>query len=119
MAVELKVLWLSVFVVFSFLPKMELYQQERRVLVMMGERNRPVSFRPDAQCASCVTALTAAVRSTFSDVLSPDQEIFFQLKSEEWDGVFVDICDGDVPDKSVLKAVPVRPSKEVSGKVSA
>ena len=48
--------------------------------------------------------LCTAVRNAFADVLSPTDEIFLQIKDETWGGMFIDLVDQDVPDRSVLKA---------------
>ena len=47
-----------------------------------------------------------SVRIVFIDVWLPGQEMFLQLKSEEWNGVFLDVAsDQEIADKSVIKAV--------------
>ena len=57
-------------------------------------------------------ALGVAVGEVYSDVLKGEEEIIFQVKREEWDGEFTDLC-GPVPDRAVLLAVVAGPSEEV------
>ena len=64
----------------------------RQVLVMLDERNQTVSFHP---ASGCVKALKAAVANTFCDVVPPVNKVFFQLKSEDWGGVFLDLLESD------------------------
>ena len=56
--------------------------------------------------------LGVAVREVHSDVLKGEEELIFQVKREEWDGEFTDLC-GPVPDRAVLLAVVAGPSEEV------
>ena len=37
-------------------------------------------------------------------MLKGEEDLIFQVKREEWDGEFTDIC-GPVPDRAVIKAV--------------
>ena len=48
-----------------------------------------------------------ATKETFADVLQEEDPcLFFQLRDENWGGLYVDIADGEeIPDKSVLKAI--------------
>ena len=70
----------------------------KTVLVCVGERRRPVQFSGFNQ------QLCTAVRKAFSDVITPTDEVFLQVKDETWGGMFIDLVDQDVPDRSVLKA---------------
>ena len=81
------------------------------VLVCFGERKRPVTLANDAT----VNDLKLAIVNEYQDVLprsssSTDQSVadrlVLQIKSEDWDGAFVDLKDeADVPDRSVLRVV--------------
>ena len=44
-------------------------------------------------------------RSSTSTDESVAEKLILQVKSEEWEGLFVDLKDGNVPDKSVLRNV--------------
>ena len=73
----------------------------KTILVCLGEkheRRRPVQFSGSNQ------QLCSAGRNAFSDVLTPTDEIFLQIKDKTWGGMFIDLVDQDVPDRSVLKA---------------
>ena len=73
----------------------------KTALVCVGEkheRRRPVQFSGSNQ------QLCTAVRNAFSDVIAPTDEVFLQIKDETWGGMFIDLVDQDVPDRSVLKA---------------
>ena len=61
---------------------------KRTVLVSMEGRNRVVDFC--GQAGTDRSALTAAVKIAFSDVLC-GQEFFLQIKDEEWGGAFVEL----------------------------
>ena len=74
------------------------------VLVSLGPRNRTVSFTSDPSTA--YENLKGGIRREFEDVLEPGQDFFLQKKSEEWGGVFIDLCPGTViPDRSIIKAI--------------
>ena len=83
----------------------------KSVLVCFGERKRPVTLPND----SSVNDLKLAIVNEYQDVLprsssSTDQSVadrlVLQIKSEDWDGVFVDLKDAaEVPDRSVLRVV--------------
>ena len=91
-------------------------EAERSVLVTVGGRNRVVRFgiAPSSQSESDKTALTAAVRSAFGDVLVEDQDFILQMKSEDWGGAFVEVMDGQtIPDKATIEAVAVQKRTEV------
>ena len=80
-------------------------------MVQFGENTRvvPLSSVSDAK------ALAQAIRASFKDVLQPGQNIFLQLKSEEWGGAFLNMLETDsMPDRSVVKAVLKATSSEVS-----
>ena len=85
-------------------PKCTMCEEDTRiktVLVCVGERQerrRPVQFSGSNQ------QLCTAVRKAFSDVITPTDEVFLQIKDETWGGMFIDLVDQDVPDRSVLKA---------------
>lgn len=70
----------------------------KTVLVCVGERRRPVQFSGSNQ------QLCTAVRKAFTDVITPTDGVFLQIKDETWGGMFIDLVDQDVPDRSVLKA---------------
>ncbi len=96
---------------------------EKTVLVSIGENNRVVTFQsPTAACettpaepvaATDVGALQVATKAAFSDILWPGQTLFFQIKSQEWGGVFIDLLENEVPDKAVIKALVRNPVPEV------
>ena len=77
---------------------------KKTVLVSFSERNRPVEFTGGME------ELTVATKETFRDLLgNKDPDIFFQLRDEDWGGLFVDVVDASkIPDRSVLKAVVVK-----------
>lgn len=77
---------------------------KKTVLVSLLERNRPVEF------TGGVEELTIATKETFRNLLgNKDPDIFFQLRDEDWGGLFVDVVDASkIPDRSVLKAVVVK-----------
>ena len=86
----------------------------KSVLVCMGGRNRIVSFCAADAGVSDKSALTAAVRTEFGDVLLEKQDFFLQIKDEDWGGAFVELQEEQtVADKAVIEAVIVQKSIEV------
>ena len=88
----------------------------KSILVCFGERKRAVTLARD----SSVFELKLAIVREYSDVLarsststdeSVAERLILQVKSEEWEGLFVDLKDGNVPDKSVLRIVEDRSHK--------
>ena len=54
------------------------------------------------------SALTAAVRAQFGDILSEKQDFFLHIKDEDWGGAFVELLEEqNVSDKAVIEAVIV------------
>ena len=86
---------------------------ERKVLIVINEHRRPVSFSCHHDLDESRKALTAAICAKFNDVVPLKSEFIFQVKSEEWGGEFVDWCEADIADKSVVKTVLVPTSVEV------
>ena len=80
----------------------------KHILACLGERKRPVEFQTQSDDdSSGRDTLLLSIREVFADVLSPDTEIFLQIKSEEWQGEFVDLGEGAVvPDRAVLRVIP-------------
>ncbi len=77
----------------------------KTVLVYFQEHRRPVTFRSGTGDAK---ALLDAAGQVFADVLEDDttlSRVLLQVKSEEWDGEFVDVGDCSIEDKSKVRAV--------------
>ena len=74
---------------------------EKNVLVVFGKRLQPISFfEGDDEPGKVLQK----ARLEFCNVLSGEEELFLQIKDEDWDGMFVDTRPGQIlPDKSVLK----------------
>lgn len=80
---------------------------EKTVLVKLetvsGCRNRPIAFKGGKK------ELILATEEKFKDVLVMDGELYMQILDESWgDGVFVDLLDQNISDRSVLKAVEIK-----------
>ena len=85
----------------------KLKMTEKRVLVCLGKRRRPVCFTSNPQEEkSDKSIITKKVREEFDDVLNQaDLSLIIQQKDLEWDE-WVDILDdANVPNKSVLQVV--------------
>ena len=83
----------------------------KKVLVCLGERRREVSFAAgnEKEDGGDVKALLDATGEVFADVLTSTsqgerEKLILQMKSEDWDGEFVD-AEGEIPDKAVLRAL--------------
>ena len=87
----------------------------KTLLVCFGERKRPITLPAEAS----VSDLKLQIVQEYRDVLpqgssSTDETIaeslILQVKAENWDGVFVDVKNGDdIVDKSVLRIVTANP----------
>ena len=72
----------------------------KTVLIPLEDRNRLTS-------SGSKEDLIKEIWMTFKDVLgetSKTSELVLQIKDELWQGLFVDVMDQDIPDRSVLKA---------------
>ncbi len=71
----------------------------KTVLVCLGERKRSISFPSSNPYLERLT-LIEGIQNTFSDVLAGPSTgsptFFLQVKSEEWDGEFLDLKEEDV-----------------------
>ena len=81
---------------------------EKTVLCCLKEHKVTVTYSKGS-----IEELTQAVRDEFtSGAIPTDSTVFFQLKSEDWDGEFIDVKkDDDIPDRSVLRVVVEKPNK--------
>ena len=70
---------------------------KKTVLVSLDDRNRPVTFTGNKQ------ELLKEIKTVFKDLLG-DSQVFLQVKDENWGGIFIDVLEQEIPDKSVLKA---------------
>ena len=87
----------------------------KEVLVCLGERKRPITLAKDAS----VDDLKVCVVREYGDVIprsssATDEAIasslILQVKSETWDGVFVDVkSEDEVVDKSVFRVATATP----------
>lgn len=77
---------------------------EKEVLVKVGERSRPVSFRSFSNPPKERESLLVAIKDTYKDILKEDDEFLVKIKSERWNGEFVEL-DGDqvVGNNSILQ----------------
>ena len=77
---------------------------ERRVLVKLGDSNRPVSFLSDGQNDQDV--LKEEIRKIYRDEIPESSSFILQIK-DEWGGEFVDISPSqtEVASKSILKVI--------------
>ena len=64
----------------------EMETPTKTVLVNMGENTRVVTFATSSDVDDA-EALAVAIKTTFADILLPNQTFFMQIKSEEWAGV--------------------------------
>ena len=79
--------------------------EEKRVLVKLGDSNRPVSFLSDGENDQDV--LNEEIRKVYRDEIPVNSSFILQIKDEEWGGEFVDISSAqtNIVDKSILKVV--------------
>ena len=88
----------------------------KKVLVCLRER-REVTFSSGGGKEGDISSLLDAVAKVFADVLpaeDPTHQLILQKKNEDWDGEFIDAV-GEIPDKSVVRAVRMGGSSEGLG----
>ena len=83
------------------------------VLVSVGENRRIVSFS-STPASTDAEVLSKAIKETFGDILKSDQEFFIQAKNEEWGGLFLDVLDQEIVDKTVVNVLLKPQTHEVS-----
>ena len=71
---------------------------KKEVLVVYGDRRRPIVFEPCEDPKEERMRLLEAVKATFSDLLGEEKGVYLQTKSDKWDGQMIDVvdsvCDG-------------------------
>ena len=87
----------------------------KEVLVCFGERKRPITLANNA----AVEDLKLCVVREYGDVIPRSSSatdetlassLILQIKSERWDGVFIDVKPGDeIVDKSVFRVATATP----------
>lgn len=77
-------------------------------------KNGQSSTENDKSGTEEVDSLTEAVRCVFQDVIPPSSRVFLQIKSEDWEGAFIDIAGTEsIPNHAVIRAVVEKPSPQV------
>ena len=95
-------------------------QTEKTVLVRFCERSRPITFTSGGSDSESDSDLVLKqFLRTFDDQITKSaaqrNELFLQIKEEEWGGEFVDVSREQViPDRSVLKVLVEKSEKKVS-----
>ena len=82
-------------------------QKTKSVLVCLGNVNRAISF-PEGSVGDEKKALFDGIKAAFSDILDDNNRItkpIFLVKNEKWRNEFVDIGDGVIPDRAVVRVV--------------
>ena len=78
---------------------------QKEVLVVYGDRRRPIVFEPSDDPKEERVRLLDAVKAAFSDLLVSEtgdgiNNLYFQTKSDKWDGQMIDlvdnVCDGAI-----------------------
>ena len=67
---------------------------QKTVLVCFKEHKRLLTYSGSRD------ELKERVYQVFQDVISSDTNFFLQIKDQEWDGVYLDLLDQDIPDRS-------------------
>lgn len=75
----------------------------KEVLVVLGERSRPVLFEGTGNISTESNNLVEAAKKVFEDILqsgSHDSRYYFQVESVQWNGQLIDMVaplkDGDI-----------------------
>ena len=73
---------------------------KKEVLVVYGDRRRPIVFEPCEDPKEERVRLLEAVKVAFSDLLEEEEGLYLQTKSDKWDGQMIDVvdsvCDGAI-----------------------
>ena len=74
---------------------------KKEVLVVYGDRRRPIVFEPSKDPKEERLRLLEAVKIAFSDLLVESEEgLYLQTKSDKWEGQMIDVvdsvCDGAI-----------------------
>ena len=76
---------------------------QKVVLVQYKERTKKIKFTSSTE-DNDLPHLKDAVLQAYSGILSVGQSnMVFQIQSKEWNGVFIDVLDGGIPNCSVLR----------------
>lgn len=91
---------------------------KKQVLCCVGERRRPITYSYTAEdsedCKTEWHLLTEAVRCVFQDMIPSSSHAFLQIKSEDWEGLFIDIAGTEsIPNHAVIRAVVEKPLSQV------
>lgn len=98
---------------------MALEQVEKTVLVCFCERSRPITFTSGGSDSKSDPELVMKhFFTTFEDQITKSgaqrNELFLQIKEEEWGNEFVDVSrERVISDRSVLKVVMEKSEKKV------
>ena len=79
--------------------------EEKRVLVKLGDSNRPVSFVSDGENDQDI--VIKEIRKVYHDEIPENSSFILQMKDEEWGGEFVDISPSqtNIASRSILKVI--------------
>ena len=75
---------------------------KKEVLVVYGDRRRPIVFEPSEDPKEERLRLLEAVKVAFSDLLGEEEacQVYLQTKSDKWEGQMIDVvdsvCDGAI-----------------------
>ena len=78
---------------------------QKRMLVKLGDSNRPVSFVSDGENDQDI--VREEIRRVYHDEIPENSSFILQMKDEEWGGEFVDISPSqtNIASRSILKVI--------------
>ena len=79
----------------------------KRVVVQLGSFNRVIQVGSNEKNER--EALVKRIREIFGERIADDDHVTLQIKDQEWEGMYIDFFENEVPDRAVLKVIVERP----------
>lgn len=84
---------------------------KKTVLVQLADFNRVIEFDCPPANGTEREGLLKKVRAAYSERIDADDALTLQIRRQDWNGLFVDFFDDEVPDKGVFKIIVEKAEK--------
>ena len=81
---------------------------KKSVVVQLNNFNRVISFSPETGVSERLLLLEA-IREGFKERVGEGDRLTLQVKSEEWDGMYIDFFGETIEDRMKLRLVVEKP----------
>ena len=78
---------------------------KRTVLVQLDSFSRKIHLDEEGESINGLDLLLREVRKSYKERIQPDDCLTLQMKESDFDGIFVDFFEGEIPDKSVFRVI--------------